>query len=199
MDKALPRGILMSQQQTQIIDQAVRRERGRLLKFIKNRVASEEDAQDILQDVFYQLASNHGVVESIENMASWLYRVARNRIIDWYRKRKTESIDTTSAYNDEEDSIYFTQLAGLSTEISDNPDAVYERQLVWEVMYEALNELPEEQREVFVLHELENKSFIEISASTGTSVNTLLSRKRYAVLHLRERMRQLYDDLLMND
>ncbi len=132
-------------------------------------------------------------------MASWLYRVARNRIIDWYRKRKTESIDTTSAYNDEEDDVYFTHLAGLSTENSDKPDAVYERQLVWEVMYEALNELPEEQREVFVLHELESKSFNEISASTGISVNTLLSRKRYAVLHLRDRMQQLYDDLLMND
>ncbi len=199
MDKALSLGILMSQQQTKIIDQAVRKERGRLLKFIKNRVANEEDAQDILQDVFYQLASNHGIVESIENMASWLYRVARNRIIDSYRKRKTSSIDTTNAYNDEEDNTYFSQIAELSTENADNPDTVYERQLVWEVMFEALNELPEEQREVFVLHELENKSFNEISASTGISVNTLLSRKRYAVLHLRERMQQLYDDLLMND
>jgi RNA polymerase sigma factor (sigma-70 family) len=186
----------MTEQQTRIIEQAVSKERTKLFRFIKNRVANEEDAQDILQDVYYQLASNHGIVEGIENMASWLYRVARNKIIDWYRKRKTESIDTSSSFDDEEDEGYFSQLAGLSTVDADNPDELFERTLVWETMYEALNELPEEQREVFVLHELENKSFNEISEITGVQLNTLLSRKRYAVVHLRERLKSMYDEFL---
>lgn len=188
----------MSQQQQIIIEEAVKRERTRLLQFIRTRVANEEDARDILQDVFYQLASNHSMVETIENMASWLYRVTRNRIIDWYRKRKTDSMDMTAAYDDEEEG-YFNSLAALATDNQDNPDALYERQMIWETMYQALNELPAEQREVFILHELENKSFNEIAEITGAPLNTLLSRKRYAVLHLRERMQGLYDNLLEND
>lgn len=196
MNESLHLGTFMTEQQTRIIEQAVSKERTRLFRFIKNRVANEEDAQDILQDVYYQLASNHGIVEGIENMASWLYRVARNKIIDWYRKRKTESIDTSAAFDDDEDETYFSNLAGLSTVDSDNPDEIYERTLVWETMYEALNELPEEQREVFVLHELENKSFNEISEMTGVQLNTLLSRKRYAVVHLRERLKDMYDEFL---
>ena len=174
----------------------INNERKKLLKFIKTRVGNEEDASDILQDVFYQLASNHGMVETIENMASWLYRVTRNKIIDWYRKRKTESIDTMTAFDDEDEDGYFSNLAALSSSQSDNPDAVFERQLVWDTMYEALSELPEEQREVFILHELENKSFNEIAEQTGVSVNTLLSRKRYAVLYLREKLKDLYDELI---
>ncbi|MFZ1634923.1 MAG: RNA polymerase sigma factor [Chitinophagales bacterium] len=196
MDESLHLGTFMTQQQNEIIEQAVKNERKKLLKFIKTRVGNEEDASDILQDVFYQLASNHGMVETIENMASWLYRVTRNKIIDWYRKRKTESIDTMTAFDDEDEDGYFSNLAALSSANSDNPDEVYERQLVWDTMYEALNELPEEQREVFVLHELENKSFNEIAEQTGVSVNTLLSRKRYAVLYLREKLKDLYDELI---
>ncbi len=196
MDESLHLGTFMTQQQNEIIEQAVKNERKKLLKFIKTRVGNEEDASDILQDVFYQLASNHGMVETIENMASWLYRVTRNKIIDWYRKRKTESIDTMTAFEDEDEDGYFSNLAALSSANSDNPDEVYERQLVWDTMYEALNELPEEQREVFVLHELENKSFNEIAEQTGVSVNTLLSRKRYAVLYLREKLKDLYDELI---
>ena len=174
MDESLHLGTFMTQQQNEIIEQAVKNERKKLLKFIKTRVGNEEDASDILQDVFYQLASNHGMVETIENMASWLYRVTRNKIIDWYRKRKTESIDTMTAFDDEDEDGYFSNLAALSSSQSDNPDAVFERQLVWDTMYEALSELPEEQREVFILHELENKSFNEIAEQTGVSVNTLL-------------------------
>ena len=196
MDESLHLGTFMTQQQNEIIEQAVKNERKKLLKFIKTRVGNEEDASDILQDVFYQLASNHGMVETIENMASWLYRVTRNKIIDWYRKRKTESIDTMTAFDDEDEDGYFSNLAALSSANSDNPDEVYERQLVLDTMYEALNELPEEQREVFVLHELENKSFNEIAEQTGVSVNTLLSRKRYAVLYLREKLKDLYDELI---
>ena len=196
MDESLHLGTFMTQQQNEIIEQAVKNERKKLLKFIKTRVGNEEDASDILQDVFYQLASNHGMVETIENMASWLYRVTRNKIIDWYRKRKTESIDTMTAFDHEDEDGYFSNLAALSSSQSDNPDAVFERQLVWDTMYEALSELPEEQREVFILHELENKSFNEIAEQTGVSVNTLLSRKRYAVLYLREKLKDLYDELI---
>ena len=196
MDESLHLGTFMTQQQNEIIEQAVKNERKKLLKFIKTRVGNEEDASDILQDVFYQLASNFGMVETIENMASWLYRVTRNKIIDWYRKRKTESIDTMTAFDDEDEDGYFSNLAALSSSQSDNPDAVFERQLVWDTMYEALSELPEEQREVFILHELENKSFNEIAEQTGVSVNTLLSRKRYAVLYLREKLKDLYDELI---
>lgn len=196
MNESLHLGTFMTQQQNEIIEQAVKNERKKLLKFIKTRVANEEDASDILQDVFYQLASNRGMVDTIENMASWLYRVTRNKIIDWYRKRKTESIDTMAAFEDEDEDGYFSNLAGISSANSDNPDEVFERQLVWDTMYEALNELPDEQREVFILHELENKSFNEIAEQTGVSVNTLLSRKRYAVLYLREKLKGLYDELI---
>ncbi|HAE12757.1 MAG TPA: RNA polymerase subunit sigma-24, partial [Bacteroidetes bacterium] len=170
---------------------------GRLLRFIRTKVANEEDAQDILQDVFYQLASNHGIVEGIENMTAWLFRVARNRIIDTYRKKKPESIDTSGIGSDEEDGdSYLAQIGAISAVRDDDPDALYERSLVWETLYEALSELPEEQRLVFELHELESKSFNEISELTGVGVNTLLSRKRYAVLHLRERMRDLYEEMM---
>jgi RNA polymerase sigma factor (sigma-70 family) len=196
MDESLHLGSFMTQQQNEIIEQAVKNERKKLLRFIKTRVSNEEDASDILQDVFYQLASNHGMVDTIENMASWLYRVTRNKIIDWYRKRKTESIDTSAAFDDDEEDGYFSNLSALSSSNSDNPDEIYERQLVWDTMYEALNELPAEQREVFILHELENKSFNEIAEQTGVSVNTLLSRKRYAVLYLREKLQDLYDELI---
>ncbi|HMU69605.1 MAG TPA: RNA polymerase sigma factor [Chitinophagales bacterium] len=199
MDESLHLGRYMTQQQQVIIEEAVKRERKKLLQFIRTRVANEEDARDILQDVFYQLASNHTMVETIENMASWLYRVTRNRIIDWYRKRKTDSMDVMAAYDDEGEDGYFTGLATLSTDNSDNPDTLYERQLVWETMYNALAELPEEQREVFILHELENKSFNEIAEITGAPLNTLLSRKRYAVLHLRERLQGLYQNFVQQD
>ncbi|HQU40501.1 MAG: RNA polymerase sigma factor [Chitinophagales bacterium] len=197
MDNALNLGILMSERQQLIINEAVDKERGRLLRFIRTKVANEEDAQDILQDVFYQLASNHGIVEGIENMTAWLFRVARNRIIDTYRKKKPESIDTSGIGSDEEDGdSYLAQIGAISAVRDDDPDALYERSLVWETLYEALSELPEEQRLVFELHELESKSFNEISELTGVGVNTLLSRKRYAVLHLRERMRDLYEEMM---
>ena len=197
MDNALNLGILMSERQQLIINEAVDKERGRLLRFIRTKVANEEYAQDILQDVFYQLASNHGIVEGIENMTAWLFRVARNRIIDTYRKKKPESIDTSGIGSDEEDGdSYLAQIGAISAVRDDDPDALYERSLVWETLYEALSELPEEQRLVFELHELESKSFNEISELTGVGVNTLLSRKRYAVLHLRERMRDLYEEMM---
>lgn len=187
-------GIIMSDKQTTIINQTVQKERGRLLRFIRSRVNSDEDAEDILQDVFYQLSSNHGLVETIENMAAWLFRVARNKIIDAYRKRKPESIDTNAVFDEDDSPGYFFQLANMADSENDTPESRYERDMVWQQLYEALDALPAEQREVFILHELENKSFTEIAEITGAPLNTLLSRKRYAVLQLRERMKDLYAD-----
>lgn len=195
MDKTL--SLYMSERQSQIIREAVSNESPRLFRFIRGKVATDEDAQDILQDVFYQLSNNSAIAESIENMAAWLFRVARNRIIDTYRKKKPETFDSSGIGTEEDEGgSYLSQIGAISADTNDDPDALYERNLVWETLYEALTELPEEQRNVFELHELENKSFQEISELTGVGINTLLSRKRYAVLHLRKKMQQLYDEML---
>lgn len=197
MDKAL--SLYMSERQSQIIREAVSNESPKLFRFIRGKVATDEDAQDILQDVFYQLSNNSAIAESIENMAAWLFRVARNRIIDTYRKKKPETFDSSGIGTEEDEGgSYLSQIGAISADTNDDPDALYERNLVWETLYEALTELPEEQRNVFELHELENKSFQEISELTGVGINTLLSRKRYAVLHLRKKMQQLYDEMLNN-
>ncbi|MEZ5015168.1 MAG: RNA polymerase sigma factor [Chitinophagales bacterium] len=197
MDNSLHVEQMMTTRQSRIIEEAVRTERVRLFRFIRARVNNEEDARDILQDVFFQLASNSGIVESIENMASWLYRVTRNKIIDWYRKRKTDSFDPMIPDDpDMELSGYLARLATLESEKSENPDMLYERNMIWDMLYASLRELPSEQREVFEMHELENKSFQEIAEITGAPVNTLLSRKRYAVLHLRKKLQGMYSEFL---
>lgn len=166
----------------------VRTERRRLFDFIRRRVRTTEDAEDILQDVLYQLAASYSVTEPIEKLTAWLFRVARNKIIDWYRKRKPERLPL-----DLENAEEPLNLEEVLFDPSTNPELLYARSLVWRELSEALEELPEEQREVFVMHELEGKSFKEISEETGERVNTLLSRKRYAVLSLRERLQELYD------
>lgn len=172
------------------VDSAIRTERGRLLKFIRRRVRTDEDAEDIVQDVFFQLISSYSITEPIEQLTSWLFRVARNKIIDLYRKRKgdsnvIESVDGPIP-EDSEDMLF---------DHADIPDEVYARSLIWTALAEALEELPEDQRVVFVMHELEGKKFKEIAELTGEPLNTLLSRKRYAVLFLRDRLRELYDDM----
>jgi RNA polymerase sigma factor (sigma-70 family) len=168
----------------------VRSQRSRLLDFIRRRVQTEEDAEDILQDVFYQLLSSYSITEPIEQLSSWLFTVARNRIVDWYRKRKQRGPvpldDETGVPLNPEDFLF---------DPSQTPDEVYGRSLVWTELAEALDDLPEEQREVFIMHELEGRSFKEMSEITGESVNTLLSRKRYAVLYLRETLQELYKEL----
>lgn len=171
------------------VEQTYRTERKRLLEFIRKRVRHEQDAEDILHDVFFQLIAGYSVTEPIEKLTSWLFTVARNRIIDWYRKRRPESSpankdDPTVSLNFEE--IFF--------DLQQGPDQVYERSLIWEELAEALDDLPDKQREVFVMHELEGKSFKEIAELTGEPVNTLLSRKRCAVLFLRERLYELYEE-----
>lgn len=171
------------------IQETVGKERKRLFDFIRRRVRNEADAEDILQDVLYQLVASYSVTEPIEKLTSWLFTVARNRIIDWYRKRRPESLPA----NDENPALPLN-LEEILFDPNENPDQVYARSLVWTELAEALDDLPEEQRTVFVMHELEGKSFKEIAEITGEPLSTLLSRKRYAVLSLREALQELYNE-----
>jgi RNA polymerase sigma factor (sigma-70 family) len=161
----------------------------RLFGFIKQRVATDEDAEDILQEVFYQLAGN---TKPVDQLSSWLFTIARNKITDSYRKKKTELLDDLF-FNDDEDEIGWNEI--LFSESTD-PETEYVRGIFWSNLDEALNELPEEQKEAFVQHELNDISFDEISKATGVPVATLISRKRYAVLHLRQRLEIVKNELL---
>ena len=170
-------------------DAAFRSERKRLFDFIRRRVRTKADAEDILADVFYQMVASYSVTEPIEKMTFWLLTVARNKIIDWYRKRKPESFRQRA-----DESALPLNLEDILYDPGQNPDVLYARSLVWTELADALEDLPDEQRDVFVMHELDGKSFKEIAELTGEPVNTLLSRKRYAVLYLREALQELYDD-----
>ena len=174
------------------INHAVRTDRKKLFDFIRRRVRTTEDAEDILQDVFYQLLTSYDVTEPITKMTSWLFTVARNKIIDRYRKKREVSFDTQERPDDEALPL---NLEHILFDPRETPDQLFTRSLVWEELADALDDLPDAQRDVFVMHELEGKSFNEISELTGASVNTLLSRKRYAVLMLRERLQDLYDEM----
>jgi len=165
----------------------------RLQGFIRKRVRNSEDADDILQEVYYQLAEADRLLKPIDQMAAWLFTVARNRITDLYRKKKTESIP--EFFTEPDDSL-FTDLSNLLFDNGNTPEDDYLRSLVWIELDKALDELPEEQRLVFELTELKGLSFKEISEQTGVAVNTLISRKRYAVLVLRERLQLIYDELI---
>ena len=186
---------MTTEAQNESIRRTVRKERRRLLDFIRRRVSSEADAEDILQDVFYQFVAAMQL-EPIERAASWLFQVAGNRIIDWYRRRRYVSLDVAGPADTNDDVPLPPRLEEMLFDRSESPDTIYLRSTVWSLLAEALDDLPHEQREVFILHELEDKSFREIAEITGVPVNTLLSRKRYAVLYLRERLREVYDDLL---
>ncbi|MCY7409499.1 MAG: sigma-70 family RNA polymerase sigma factor [Chitinophagales bacterium] len=189
----------MTLQKEEKIRITVRDERKRLLDFIKRRVPTDEDAEDILQDVFYQFVNAYRSVEPIEKVTSWLFTVARNRITDFFRKKKSVSFSSlvpASIDEDDGDQNYF--LEEIMQDANDSPESVYMRSLVWDTLNAALEELPAEQREVFTLHEMDGVSFKEMEKTLGVSLNTLLSRKRYAVLHLRERLQSLYNELLNN-
>ncbi|MEO6315993.1 MAG: sigma-70 family RNA polymerase sigma factor [Chitinophagaceae bacterium] len=162
----------------------------RLLGFIRKRVVNEADAEDILQDVFYQLIGN---TQPIEQLTGWLFTVARNKITDKQRKKKPEALEDLYSFSSEEIAFDWTEIFFDDT---DNPETAYLRTIFWETLENALNELPTEQKEVFVLNEIDGIPFKEIAKKTGQSVNTLLSRKRYAVLHLRDRLGVLKDELL---
>jgi RNA polymerase sigma factor (sigma-70 family) len=181
----------MALEQDQRITEVVKREQSRLRNFIRRRVPDPRDAEDILQDVFYELVEANRLLMPIEHITGWLFRVARNRITDLFRKKRTESFSDT-AVTDEDDELL--QLEDLLPSSDAGPEALYVRSVLLDELELALDELPEEQHDVFVAHEFEGRSFKEISAETGVSVNTLLSRKRYAVLHLRKRLQSIYDE-----
>jgi RNA polymerase sigma factor (sigma-70 family) len=181
----------MSLEQDQRITEVVERDKSRLRNFIRRRVPDSGDAEDILQDVFYELVEANRLLMPIEHVTGWLFRVARNRVIDLFRKKKPESFSDT-AIEDENDELL--HLEELLPSADAGPEAVYERNELLDELEMALAELPAEQREVFVAHEVEGRSFKEMAAATGVRVNTLLSRKRYAVMHLRARLQSIYDD-----
>jgi RNA polymerase sigma factor (sigma-70 family) len=180
----------MSLEQDRRITDVVKQERSRLRNFIGRRVPDPRDADDILQEVFYELVEANRLLMPIEHVTGWLFRVARNRITDLFRKKKPESLSDEVVAGDEES----LTLEDLLPSPDAGPDALYARSVLLEELDDALDELPEEQREVFVGHEIEGRSFKEMSAESGVSVNTLLSRKRYAVLHLRERLQNIHDE-----
>jgi len=181
----------MALEQDQRISDVVEREQSRLRNFIRRRVGDPRDAEDVLQDVFYELVEANRLLMPIEHVTGWLFRVARNRITDLFRKRRPESVSDTAVSGEDDD---LPQLEDLLPSPDAGPEALYARSVLLGELELAIDELPEGQREVFVAHELEGRSFKAMAAETGVSVNTLLSRKRYAVLHLRERLQSVYDE-----
>ena len=169
----------------------VAKERSRLRNFIRRRVPDPADAEDIVQEVFYELVEANRLLMPIEHVTGWLFRVARNRITDLFRKKKPEAFSEAVVEDEDGERL---RVEDLLPSPDAGPDALYLRNMLLEELEVALDELPDEQREVFVAHELEGRSFKEIAAETGVSVNTLLSRKRYAMLHLRERLQNIYDE-----
>jgi RNA polymerase sigma factor (sigma-70 family) len=192
MNEALTAGHMEGEQDRRI-SEAIRLEWTRLRNFIRKRVTDPGDAEDILQDVFYELIEAYRLMKPIEQAGAWLFRVARNRITDRFRKKRVEAVRDPVI---EAESGDLLMLEELLPSPADGPDAAYARGVLLEELEEALNELPEEQRAVFIAHEVDGESFKEIAAATGVSVNTLLSRKHYAVLHLRRRLQAIYDEFM---
>jgi len=193
---AEPLSTIWMAEQDERITTAIAQEQGRLRNFIRRRVADESEVEDILQDVFYELVAAYRLMKPIEQVSAWMFRVARNRIIDLFRKKRpaastSDPLAVTENKNEEP-----LLLEDLLPSPEAGPDAAYARSVLLDELDAALDELPEEQREVFVAHELEGRSFKELAAETGLSVNTLLARKHYAVLHLRERLRAIHDEFL---
>jgi RNA polymerase sigma factor (sigma-70 family) len=189
MDTTLTQLALMAEQDKHITE-TVSRERGRLRNFIRRRVPDADEAEDILQDVFFEYVENYRLPEPIEQVGAWLFRVARNRIIDRFRKKREvqlpEMADDDGHWLDE---VLPSAQAG--------PEAEYARKVLLRELLAALEELPGEQRDVFIAHELDGRSFKELAFESGVSMNTLLARKRYAVLHLRARLQTIYDEFIL--
>jgi RNA polymerase sigma factor (sigma-70 family) len=183
-------GMDLRAEQNRRIAGVIQREGRLLFRFIRRRVKDQGDAEDILQDVFYELTEAFRLMQPIEQAGAWLYRVARNRMIDRFRKKRPEAFETPVDESGEE----MLRFEDLLPSPEGGPDAVYARKVLLEELDAALEELPKEQREVFVAHEIEGRSFKELAAETGVSVNTLLSRKRYAVLHLRRRLQAIHEE-----
>jgi RNA polymerase sigma factor (sigma-70 family) len=179
-------------EQDQKISEAIARDEPSLRDFIRRRVTDQGEAEDILQDVFYELVEAYRLMKPVEQVTAWLFQVARNRIIDLFRKKKRRAVDTESELRTKEGEALLLDELLPSPEAG--PDEVFARNVLLEELEDALEELPEEQREVFIEHELMGYSFKELSARYGVGVNTLLSRKHYAVKHLRERLRAIYEE-----
>jgi RNA polymerase sigma factor (sigma-70 family) len=189
MDK--PLNVISMTEQDRQISEVVAEQRSRLRNFILRRVPDPADAEDIVQEVFYKLVEANRLLMPIDHVTGWLFRVARNRITDLFRKKKPE---TFSGAEVEDETGELLRIEDLLPSPDDGPEALYFRNVLLDELEFALGELPREQREVFLAHELEGRSFKELSAESGVSVNTLLSRKRYAVLHLRERLQSIHDE-----
>ena len=190
MDGTLRKQSMMVQQDQQI-SEAIERERPRLRNFIRRRVPDQSDAEDILQEVFSELVEAYRMMKPLEQVTAWLFRVARNRITDLFRSKKREASTEPAVTTEDGETLQWEDLLPAPDA---GPESAYARSVLLEEMDAALDELPEEQREVFVAHEFLGYSFKELAEQTGVSVNTLLSRKHYAVLHLRERLQSIYDD-----
>ena len=186
-------GISAMTEQDRRISEVVSKERFRLRNFIRRRVPDPADAEDIVQEVFYELVEANRLLMPIEHVTGWLFRVARNRITDLFRKKKPVNFSDAAIEGEDGELLHFEDLLPSP---EDGPEALYVRSVVLEELEIALGELPKEQREVFVAHELEGRSFKELAAESGVSVNTLLARKRYAVIHLRERLQSVYDEIM---
>jgi RNA polymerase sigma factor (sigma-70 family) len=182
----------MTREQDRQISEAVEQQRSRLRSFISRRVADPSDVEDILQEVFFELVEAYRLMKPVERVGAWLFQVARNRIIDRFRKKKPEPLADLNLESEEGESFSIEEFLPSSNA---GPEAAYARTVLIEELEAALDELPEEQRRVFIQHEIEGKSFKELAAESGLSLNTLLSRKRYAVLHLRQRLQSVYDEL----
>jgi RNA polymerase sigma factor (sigma-70 family) len=191
MDEALRKHWLMAEQDRRL-SEAITRDYARLRNFIRSRVADRDDAEDILQDVLSELVEAYRMMTRVEQVTAWLFRVARNRITDRFRRKRREAQRSESTTFPEEGEALL--LGDLLPSSDGGPEAAYARRVLLEELDDALDELPDEQREVFIAHELMGYSFKELAAQSGVSVNTLLSRKRYAVLHLRQRLQAIYDE-----
>ena len=184
--------VLTVAEQDQLISQAMERDESRLRNFIRRRVADAGEAEDVLQDVFYELIASYRMLKPVEQVSAWLFRVARNRITDLFRKKRPELLGDTAWTGEDGDEL---TLEDLLPSADEGPEAAYARGVLLESLEEALEELPAEQSEVFIAHEVMGRSFNELAAESGVSVNTLLSRKRYAVLHLRKRLQKIYEEI----
>jgi RNA polymerase sigma factor (sigma-70 family) len=193
MAQALTKQWLMVEQDERI-SKAIDREQPRLRNFIRRRVVNQQDAEDILQEVFYEFVEAYRMMKPVEEATAWMFRVARNRIIDLFRRRKREPVNDALAGGNEDGEA--PRWEDLLPSADAGPEASFARNVLLEELDAALEELPEEQRDVFVAHELMGYSFKELAAETGLSVNTLLSRKHYAVVHLRERLQQIYKEFM---
>lgn len=186
-------GTIWMAEQDQRISETVARERGRLRNFVRRWVGDESDVEDIVQEVFYELVAASRMAQPIEQVGAWLFRVARNRVIDRFRKKRPEtSMQAPLSVSEDDEPV---SLEDLLPSPDEGPEAAYARNVLLDELEDALDELPEEQRQVFVANEIEGRSFRELAEATGVNMNTLMARKHYAVLRLRERLQEIYDEL----